>query len=49
MTLNEILQQLDDPEASYQWEAVDAAVERRHEITPLLLQRLEAASRDPQP
>ena len=49
MTLNEILQQLDDPEASYQWEAVDAAVEHRDEITPLLLQRLEAASRDPQP
>jgi len=48
MTLDEILQQLDDPDASYQWDAVDAAVEHKDEITPLLLQRLEAVSRDPQ-
>ncbi|MDZ7749048.1 MAG: DUF1186 domain-containing protein [Halofilum sp. (in: g-proteobacteria)] len=43
-----ILHHLDDPQASYQWEAMDQAVAQASAITPLLLERLEAVAADPQ-
>ena len=48
MDVETILEALDEPFASYQREAMDAAVEQQAAITPRLLQRLEAAAADPE-
>lgn len=48
MEPDDILARLDTPYASYQWEAMDAAVEQQSALTPLLLQRLESAAADPE-
>lgn len=43
-----ILDRLEDPEASYQWHAMDQAVAQAPAITPLLLERLRSAADDPE-
>jgi hypothetical protein len=48
MEPRDILARLDEPHASYQWEAMDAAVEQQAALTPLLLQRLESAAAAPE-
>jgi hypothetical protein len=42
-----ILAHLDDPQASYQWTAMDQAAAQASEITPLLLERIESVAADP--
>lgn len=48
MEPDDILARLDTPHASYQWEAMDAAVAQQSALTPLLLQRLDSAAADPE-
>lgn len=47
LTPEQILARLDDPRASYQWEAMEQAVAQRAAIKPLLLERLEEVAADP--
>lgn len=48
MEPDDILARLDTPYASYQWDAMDAAVEQQAALTPLLLERLQSAAADPE-